>query len=188
MTLLELAQQIDDLGLDRHVERRRRLVEHDETRPQHHHPRDGDPLSLATGELVGVPVAIRGRQPGLDQRLVDHATTLRRAVRESMHAQSFLDDLRGGEPRVERPEGILKHDLKRPTQRADLLFRPALELAPDETDRTLPLLKPQEGEAQRGLPRAALTDDADSPALTDGHADTVHCLDEAGRATETARL
>ena len=54
--LLQVAQQIDDLRLHRHVERAGRLVEHDELRLQHHGARDGDALALAAGELVRVAV------------------------------------------------------------------------------------------------------------------------------------
>src|SRR5262245_66308309 len=114
---------------------------------------------------MGIPVAIGGRESDLDQRLVDHPMTLGRAVRESMHAQAFLDDLSSGEPRGERSEWILKDDLHRPSQRADLLFRHPVELAAVESDRPLTLLKPEQGEAERGLSRAALAHHADRPAL-----------------------
>jgi hypothetical protein len=54
---LQLAEEIDDLGLHRHVEGRRRLVEDDQLRAQDDGARDGDALALAARELVRVAVA-----------------------------------------------------------------------------------------------------------------------------------
>ena len=58
--LLQVAQQIDDLRLDQHVERAGRLVEHDEGRLQHDGARDRDALALAAGELVRIAEARLG--------------------------------------------------------------------------------------------------------------------------------
>ncbi len=57
MPLLQLAQEVDDLRLHAHVERRGRLVEHDEARLQHHGAGDGDALPLPAGEFVRVAEA-----------------------------------------------------------------------------------------------------------------------------------
>ena len=51
---LQLAQQIDHLRLEQHVERAGRLVQHDEIRLQHHGARDADALALAAGEFVRI--------------------------------------------------------------------------------------------------------------------------------------
>ena len=58
---LEPLEQVDDLGLDRHVEGADRLVGDDEVRVQGERPGDADPLALAARELVRVAVA---RSPG----------------------------------------------------------------------------------------------------------------------------
>ena len=50
--LLQVAQQIDHLRLDQHVERAGRLVEHDEGRLQHDGARHRDALALAAGEFM----------------------------------------------------------------------------------------------------------------------------------------
>ena len=55
--LLQVEQQIDDLGLHRDVERRDRFVADDEFRPQRERPRDADALPLAAGEFMRVAVA-----------------------------------------------------------------------------------------------------------------------------------
>ena len=49
---LQVLEQVDDLRLDRHVERRHRLVADDQLRVQAERPGDADALALAAGELV----------------------------------------------------------------------------------------------------------------------------------------
>ena len=56
--LLQLLQQVDDLGLDGDVERRDRLVADDEVGRGGERAGDADPLPLAAGELVRIAVAI----------------------------------------------------------------------------------------------------------------------------------
>ena len=51
---LEVGQEVQDLRLDRHVERRDRLVGDEELRREHQRARDGDALALAAGEHVRV--------------------------------------------------------------------------------------------------------------------------------------
>ena len=50
--VLQVVEQVDDLRLDRHVERGNRLVEQDQARVDGQRPSDPDPLALAAGELV----------------------------------------------------------------------------------------------------------------------------------------
>src|SRR5258708_39282833 len=52
--LLQVLQQVDDLRLDRDVERGDRLVQHQEARGHGQRARDSDPLALAARELVRV--------------------------------------------------------------------------------------------------------------------------------------
>ena len=60
---LQLAQQLEDLRLDRDVERGRRLVGDDERGVHHERHRDHDALAHAAGELVRILVrALRGRR------------------------------------------------------------------------------------------------------------------------------
>ena len=58
--LLQVLQQVHDTGLDAHVERRDRLVEHDELRIERQRPGDADALALPTGELVREPAGVVG--------------------------------------------------------------------------------------------------------------------------------
>jgi hypothetical protein len=51
---LQILQQVDDLRLDRDVERRDRLVADNELRIERERPRDADALALSAGEFVGI--------------------------------------------------------------------------------------------------------------------------------------
>ncbi len=59
---LQVVQQVQHLGLDRHVERRHRLVGHQQARVEHQGPRDRDALALAAGEHVRIAVGVLGPQ------------------------------------------------------------------------------------------------------------------------------
>ena len=61
--LLQVAQEIDDVALDAAVERRGRLIEHDEARLQDHGAGNGETLPLAAGEFVRITRASLGIEP-----------------------------------------------------------------------------------------------------------------------------
>ena len=66
--LLQVLEQVDDLRLDRHVERRDRLVADDQLRLDRERARDADALALAAGELVRIAAHVIGLQAdGLQQ-------------------------------------------------------------------------------------------------------------------------
>ena len=67
---LQLLEQIDDLRLDRDVQRRDRLVADEELGVQGQRPGEADPLALPAGELVGVAVGgIAGKPDDAEQLL-----------------------------------------------------------------------------------------------------------------------
>ena len=68
---LEVEQQVEDLALDRHVERRDRLVRDDEVRAQRERARDADALPLAAGELVRVAPRVLAPQADELERVLD---------------------------------------------------------------------------------------------------------------------
>ena len=87
---LEVAQQVEDLRLDRHVERGDRLVGDDQLRLERERARDADALALAAGELVRVAVVVLGVEPDRVHQLLDRALALalaRRACRGSRTAR-----------------------------------------------------------------------------------------------------
>ena len=58
---LQVAEQLDDRGLDADVQRRGHLVADQHGGVAHQRPGDRDPLPLAAGELVGIAAGVRRR-------------------------------------------------------------------------------------------------------------------------------
>ncbi len=76
--VLKLHEQVHDLRLDRHVERRDRLVEHHHLRVQRERAGDADALALPAGELVREAVRVLRAQADRAQELLDAAPALAR--------------------------------------------------------------------------------------------------------------
>ena len=85
--LLQLDQQIHHLRLNRHVERRDRLVRDDERRVQRERARDADALALAAAELVRIAIDRRGIEP-------DEAVELGHARHAGLGVPHLVDDER----------------------------------------------------------------------------------------------
>ena len=115
---LQVAQQVDDLRLHAHVERRGRLVEHDEVRLQHHGAGNRDALALAAGEFVRIAEARLGIEPDLVQHL-DHPARPAPAADSDgswiFSPSSMIS--RHRHARAERAERILEDDLQFAPQR-----------------------------------------------------------------------
>ena len=77
--ILEIGQQVDDLRLDRDVERRYRLVAHDQFRRYRKGAGDADALALAAGEFVRVAPHVVGVEADQLQQLDDAVLERRRA-------------------------------------------------------------------------------------------------------------
>ena len=161
VALLQVAQQVDDLRLHRHVERRGRLVEHDEARLQHHGAGDGDALALAAGEFVRVAVPALGVEADLLQRVDDERSRSAPLPPSPCTFEALGDDLR-------RPTGAARASRTGPGTRsasrgaaAAARASRALDAPAEKDDRPLALDEAQERQAERGLARAALADHAD---------------------------
>ena len=146
VALLQVAQQVDDLGLHAHVERRGRLVEHHETRLQDERARDRDPLALAAREFVRIAFAhagmMGGVEPDLAQRIVDHPGALGRRA-DAVHLEALAHDLADRHARAERAEGVLEDDLHLAPQRPQIALGELLEVLAVEHDAAVALLQSQ---------------------------------------------
>ena len=120
IALLQRAQEIDDLRLHRHVERRGRLVEHEKARLQHEGAGNRDALALAAGEFVRVTLSGVRIELHFAERGADEFLALAGALANAVDLEAFLDDLPDGKPRREARERILEDDLQRATQRPHL--------------------------------------------------------------------
>ena len=113
LLLLQLLQQVDDLGLDGNVQSGDTLVTDDELGLHSQGAGDGHTLTLTAGELVGIAVQHILLQAALLHGLDDVVTHgLGTGLEEVMGGQALLDDLTDGHTGVQRGVGILEDDLQ----------------------------------------------------------------------------
>src|SRR5579885_774252 len=117
--LLEVLQKVDDLRLDRYVERRNRLVEHQEARTDGQRARDPDALALAAGKFVRVAIERLGPEPHHLEQL-DDPRLPGGAARELVDVDPLADDRPHAHPRIQRRVGILEDELHLAAQQAQL--------------------------------------------------------------------
>jgi hypothetical protein len=108
---------------------------------------NGDPLPLATRELVRVAARVGARQPDRVQQLVQPGAMV---TADAQHLERLEDDLIDAHARVERAAGVLKDDLHLAAQR-----RPGV----GDTAR-VGALEAEQQLHQRRLARAGLADHA----------------------------
>src|SRR5262249_39545524 len=111
--LPQLAEQREHARLHRHVERRGRLVEHDDVGLAGKRPRQRGALALPTGQRVRIAVDRVARQVDQLEQAPDALARLA-TVGETMHPDRQPDALAYGTTRIERREGILLHQLEAP--------------------------------------------------------------------------
>jgi hypothetical protein len=108
---LDVFEQVDDLGLDRHIEGRDRLVTHDKLGAQRDRARDTDALALATGELVGVAVVVLGVETDSLHELLDGLAGAAPRL-DVLDVKGGRDDRPDRLARVERGVGVLEDHLQ----------------------------------------------------------------------------
>ncbi|ELZ80681.1 hypothetical protein C454_10261 [Haloferax gibbonsii ATCC 33959] len=190
---LEVVEQVQHLRLHGHVERRHRLVEHDEVRFERERAGDTDTLALAAGELVGVAVEVVRREADPLQQvgdLVAPPLAFRLAVGglgNPVNLQRFGDDVADGHSRVETGKRVLEDDLGVPAERLEFVVVHLEDVRPVEGDRAAGRLAQSEQRlAGRGLPAPGLADEAERLAAFDLEGDAVDGLHARRVAPEEA--
>jgi hypothetical protein len=134
--LLQVLEQVDDLGLDRDVEGAHRLVGDDQLGFQRQRAGDPDPLPLPAGELVRIPVVVLWRKSDpLEQFLDLFADVATR--RDAVQPHRVADDLTHPLARVKRRLWVLEDHLHLPSQRPQGAMAEADQLPPLEANRAL---------------------------------------------------
>ncbi len=186
---LHFAQQVEDFGLDRDVERRRRLVGDDERRLAGEGDRDHHALPHAARQLVRIvvhaPAGIRDADRG---EKVDRARAGGPAARRTAVDEQRLRDLvADAEDGIERRHRLLEdqRDL-RAADRAHRSFVEREEVAsPEEHPSTgvasRRLDEPHDRERRHRLAAAGFSDEAERFSLPDLEADVVDCRHGAAR-------
>jgi hypothetical protein len=119
--LLEVLEQVDDLGLHRNIQSADRFIANDQLRLDRQRPRDADPLPLAPAELMRVTTGIVAIQPDGFQQLGNPLPARGSVFGQIMNVQGFTDDVFDGQARVERIVGVLEDDLHFSPARTQIL-------------------------------------------------------------------
>ena len=109
--LLQRAHQVDDLRLDRHVERGDRLVGHDQLGLDRERAGDRQALALAAGEFVRIAARMVGPQPDQLEQLADAGAPRRLVAGKSVKHQRLAQHGAHGHARIERGVGVLEDHL-----------------------------------------------------------------------------
>ena len=183
---LQVAQELDDVLLDRAVERRGRLVEDDEPRVQDHRPRDRDALALAARELVREAIAPGGVEPHLLEGLRGAPVALPARDRRLVDEEALGDDLARRHARRQRAVGVLEDDLEPAPQGAHrgAVERREVAVLEAQNRSSLPGRRHelQDRAPERRLAGAGFADDADGLAGPDRKIDAVDGADRVPAA------
>jgi len=181
---LHVLEQVQDLGLHRHVEGRDGHVADDQARLGGHGPGDRDALALPAGELVRSAVA---RRVGVDahrvQQLADAGPPLP-VVADLPDAQALGDDVGDLPAGVERGDRVLEDHLEPGPGAPELLTPERGDLRAVEDDpSTRGARELHHGPSQWCSSTAGLADQPERLAGKDVEADPrhrVHLLDRPG--------
>ena len=161
---LQRCDQVQDLRLHQNVERRHRLVSHDQIGLRRQRRRDRSALSLTAGELVRTRGPVTGREADRLEELRHARFPLdRRAEAECIER---LTDRAGNAPaRVERAVRILVDRLRAPAERVQALSVEPRQVGAVEDDPAARRCDQVEEQAAEGaLAGARLADDAEDLA------------------------
>ncbi len=177
---LQVLHQVDDLRLDRDVERGDRLVGDDEVRIERECAGEADALALAAAELVRVAGGcVRGQADDLKQ-LADALADRLAPADEAVHPERLSDDATDAVARVERRERVLEDHLHPAAQRPQLVVPEVRDVGAVEDD--LPggrLVEAQQRAADGGLAAAGLADETKRLPAANVEADVVYRADIA---------
>ena len=183
---LQVDQEVDHLGLDRHVERRYRLVAHDQARLERQRARDADALPLAAGELMRIVVHLIRPQPDLFEQLGDPLALLA-AGGDAVDAERLADDIAGRHARIERSERVLEDDLHRAPDRPQLGLAEMGDVAVVQPDAATGRLdQAQDAACHRRFAAAGLADKAERFADAEREPDAVDRVHGADLAAQHA--
>src|SRR4051794_17658871 len=176
--LLQVLQQVEDLGLDRNVERRHRLVADQKVRAQGQRPGDADALALPAGEAVRVTLEVAHVQPHEVHQFLDQRAAVL-AVADVMDDQRFGDDVEHGHARVQRAEGVLEDELQLPAEADQVVVLQVQDvdhaaMIVEQHGAGIRLQRPHQDLGQRGLAASGLADQPKAFAAPYLEADIVH--------------
>ena len=157
--ILQILQQVQDLRPDRHVERRDRLVEHDEAGLEGDGAGDPDPLPLAAGELVRIARGGSRFQAHRAQQRVDPRSALGPRA-HAVHDERLQQAAANGEPWVQRGHRILEDELHVAPQATQRVAPERQHVLTGEADAPVARLdQPQHRSGRAGFAATRLAND-----------------------------
>ena len=181
---MQVHQQIDDLRLDRHIQRRHRFVADDEFRAQRQGTRDTDALALATGKFMRIGVYQLGTQTHPFEQARDTVLAFR-ASRHLVDCQRLADDLTSRHAWIKRRIRVLIDHLHLLPVREHLRLIQVGDFIAFDNDLAIGGLEQlQQCPADGRLATAALADQAKGLAALDMERNTVDGMDMSGDAGE----
>jgi hypothetical protein len=157
---LQRVEQIDDLCLDRHVERRDRLVGDQQRGTDRQGARDADALALPAGKLMRPPVGVFGPERHHVEQLEHAFAPLTRAARHALHVERLGDYIGDAHQRVERAVGVLENHLRVAPEQPQRVAVEQRDVAPREADLARGRLdQPQHAAPDRRLAGAGFASD-----------------------------
>ena len=171
---LQISEQVENLRLNRQIERAHGLVADDQTGPRHQSASDRDPLPLPTGEVSWVACGrLRSNAhvfEHLDNTFADH-----NARCPALGTEGLRKGLANRPSRVEGAVRVLKHDLKLSAELSPLAVPGVGYLGPVKCDSAVfDGRQPENRPSNRCLAGTGFTDQADRLASCDLEADIVH--------------
>ena len=173
--LLQVVQQVDDLGLNGHVQSRHRLVRDDQLGLGDDGAGDADTLALAAGELMGIAGGVFLGKAHLPQH-GNHAAADLLRVGDAADLQALAHDLLDGHTGVQGFDGVLEDhgDVI-----GEILAQVLVHLAGDVPAVEIHLagggvVQADDGTAGGGLAAAGFAHQAEGLSGADAEADVVH--------------
>ena len=178
--LLQVLQQVQNLGPDGHVQGGHRLVADDQLGLCGQGPGNHDPLALAAGELVGIAVHVGLVEAHHLQELLHPGLPGAGLGVQAPDAHGLLDDLPHRHAGVQGAVGVLEHDLHILAHGPQLALVLGHQVHAVKLDAALGGLdEPQHRPGQGGLAAAGLPHQAQGLPLVEVEGDVVHRLDVA---------
>ena len=171
---LHVLQDVEDLGLHRHVECGHRLVADQHLRIESERTSDTDALELTTRELVRAAFAELRVDPDRDHQFLD-AFLRPGALRVAPHRDALADDVADLTTRVERRDRVLEDHLQIGTDLAERLafhVRKVVALVVDASG--LDVVEANDRLGNGGLAATRFAHDAEGLAFGDVEADAAH--------------
>ena len=183
----QLVEQVDDAGLDGHVQGGDRLVKDQEAGFEGQGAGNADALTLPAGEVARVAVGVAGLEPDEPHELLDARPDI--GLLPPVGPQRLGDDVEDRQARVQGGHGVLEDDLQVAAHLAALGPPQVGRVLAQDHDRAL--LGPLEGEDLHeggGLAASGLADQGQGLAPADVEGDAVDGVDGAHASFEDGAL